>query len=148
MTRVATAEQQTASTGPLPTSSGRTAVLVLVVAALVVMLALPIRSWFVQRSQIAAVQEGLSTTQDQLSQLQEEKTRWGDPKYVEEQARLRLNYVFPGEVGVVVLGPEEAAPEPPQNWYEGLWQSVSGAAGRSSSTTSGDPLVIREEAPR
>ena len=122
--------------------------LVLVVAALVVMLALPIRSWFVQRSQIAAVREDLAATQAQLADLQAENEEWKDLRHIEAQARLRLNYVFPGEVGIVTLGPEEIAPEPPQNWYEGLWQSVSGAAGRSSSTTTGDPLVVREEAPR
>lgn len=148
MTRAATAEHPTASTSSLPTSSGRTAVLVLVVAALVVMLALPIRSWFVQRSQVAAVREDLATTQARLAELQSEKEQWQDLRHVEAQARLRLNYVYPGEVGVVTLGPQESTPEPPQNWYEGLWESVSGAAGRGSSTTTGDPLVIREEAPR
>ncbi len=129
--------------------SGRTAALVLVAAALVAMLALPVRSWFLQRAQIAEVQADLAATEASIAALQEQQQQWRDDAYVEEQARLRLNYVRPGEVGIVVLGPagSEASTEQPQTWHESLWQTIDSASGRGQSAL-GEPVQVRESAPR
>ena len=129
--------------------SGRTAALVLVLAVLVTMLALPVRSWFLQQAQIADAQASLAATEQRIAALEAERQRWQDDTYVGEQARLRLNYVLPGEVGIVVLQPDEAPPvaERPETWYEGLWQTVDSASGRGE-TTLGEPVQVRESAPR
>lgn len=123
--------------------------MLLVLAVLVAMLALPVRSWFVQQAQIADARAGVAEAERQIAALEAEQERWTDPEYIAEQARLRLHYVLPGEVGVVVLQPDDA-PRPaqqPATWYEGLWQSVDSAAGRGQSAL-GDPIQVRESAPR
>jgi len=129
--------------------SGRTAVLVLVAAVLIAMLALPVRSWFLQRAQIAAAQEQLTATQERITQLQLQRQQWSDKAYIEEQARERLGYVYPGEVGIVVLKPGDTSRSgtQPRTWYEGLWQTVDSASGRGV-TAVGDPVQVRPSAPR
>lgn len=131
-------------------TSGRTAVLVLVAAVLVAMLALPVRSWFLQRASIAEAQQQLAASQASISELSQEQRDWQDKAHIEEQARLRLNYVYPGEVGIVVIGPDEpavAAQEEPRTWYDSLWQTVESASGRGQ-TALGDPIQVRDSAPR
>ncbi len=130
-------------------SSGRTAVLVLVAAVLVAMLALPVRSWFVQQARIAEVEGQLSSTETAVEDLQTERRNWQNEAFVEQQARLRLNYVRPGEVGIVVLQHEgaTASTQQPATWYEGLWQTVESASGRGE-TAMGEPVQVRDSAPR
>jgi len=143
------------STFPAPTRpaspgpSGRTAALVLVAAVLVAMLALPVRSWFLQQARIADAQAELAATEEQLSQLRDEQQGWQDKTFVEQQARLRLNYVLPGEVGIVVLQPaaQPTGAQQPETWYDSLWQTVDSASGRGE-TAIGDPVQVRPSAPR
>lgn len=145
-----TAPDRRTTAGPgLPAASGRTAILVLVAVVLVVMLALPIRSWFVQQARISVVENQMIATEQQLAALEQEQELWADPRFVEQQARERLNYVLPGEVSLVVLATQsEAEPDVAQTWQQRLWSSVDAAAGRTDSASAGDPLVIREDAPR
>jgi len=141
---------QSAPGGPVRGPSGRTAVLVLVAAVLVAMLALPIRSWFLQQAQIADMEAALAETDAALAALELQRRDWRDDAYVEQQARLRLNYVFPGEVGIVVLTPQDeqlAGGGRPGTWYESLWQSVESASGRGDAAV-GEPVEVRESAPR
>ena len=129
--------------------SGRTAALVLVVAVLVAMLAIPVRSWFLQQAQIADARGAVAATEERIAALEAEEERWQDPAFVAEQARLRLHYVMPGEVGIVVLQPDDATKpaQQPATWYESLWQTVDSAAGRGQ-TALGEPVQVRESAPR
>ncbi len=131
--------------------SGRTAVLVGLAAVLVVMLAVPVRAWFLQQAKLADVRAELAATSAQIRGLQQERQDWLDDAYVQEQARQRLNYVLPGEAGVVVLQPENGDTATdgaqPRTWYEGLWQTVESASGRGA-TAVGDPVQVRPSAPR
>jgi cell division protein FtsB len=120
--------------------TGRAVVLILVAAALVMSLAFPIREYLAQRSAIAAAEQRAEFLKDRVSTLQQQVGRWHDDAYVEEQARERLHYVFPGETGLVLLSPQDLeqarkppvpTPEEPQTaWYDTLWQSVQAADGR------------------
>ena len=63
--------------------------------------------------------------------LRAELEDWEDPAFVVAQARSRLHFVFPGEVGYVVLGeddrpvaPEAEVPADPSPWYSRLWESM------------------------
>ena len=135
-----------ATAGP----SGRTAALVLVAVALVSMLAVPVRSWFVQQARIADAEAQLAATQATLDDLTAQKDRAQDKQVIEREARTRLNYVFPGEVGVVLLTPQDglaSAAEPPQTWFDSLWQTVDSASGRGE-TALGEPIQVRPSAPR
>ncbi len=117
--------------GPRPALTGRAAILILVLAALVVTLAIPLRAWLSQQSEIAALESDVAQARERVAGLEAELKDWEDPAFVIAQARSRLHFVFPGEVGYVVLGeddrpivPEEerAADEAP--WYSRLWDST------------------------
>jgi len=119
-----------------PAFTGRAAVLAVVVAALALALAAPARELLSQRSQISSLNSNIASQQQQVTALQKAQKQWANPTYVEQQARDRLHYVFPGQVPYVTLSPtpvasasaaaaQALASEP---WYGRLWSSVQVAA--------------------
>ncbi len=138
-----------------PVLTGRALLLGLVVAMLVFTLAVPARSLFGQRAEIAALRADTAATADRVAALQEQSQRLQDPAYVESLIRDRLHYVMPGEIGYAVLEPDEA-PAPGQvatpvgdrSWYGRLWSSVEAADGDPSAGPDGSGVVIRPDAPR
>ena len=84
-----------------------------VLAILAASYAFPVRAWLDQRSQLAALTEQRDALTDEVADLEAARELWNDPAYVRAQARERLNYVLPGEVGIVVLGTESTPPEEP-----------------------------------
>jgi len=133
-----------------PTSTGRTAVLVVVVVVIIVMLALPMRAWFAQQAEITSLEEKIGQAQVDLRELAAEGANWEDPAFVEAQARLRLGFVRPGEVGFVTLqdSPETSNEQLPATWQEQLWRSVEAASGRTVDGSAGEPIEVRDDAPR
>ncbi|HEX8959459.1 MAG TPA: septum formation initiator family protein [Solirubrobacterales bacterium] len=117
--------------------TGRPALFVLTIGVVVLTLFLPLRQWLAQRAQINALAAQTSSVQTSLQQLKQEQQRWTDPAYVAAQARARLHFVKPGEVGYVILGlprnptaGQVTAPAPAAAsgaWYERLWSSVQAA---------------------
>lgn len=116
----------------------RAAVLAIVVGALALALAVPLRTYVSQRQELAAT----ATTQAQLtaevSRLQAQKDQLADPSYVEAQARGRLGFVRPGETPYRVqlpdsvarsADPQQQAAAPAAPWYSTLWGTVSGSGG-------------------
>ncbi len=84
-----------------------------VLAILAASYAFPVRAWLDQREQLAALGEQRDALAAEVEALQQSRDLWNDPAYVRSQARERLNYVLPGEVGIVVLGTESTAPDEP-----------------------------------
>ena len=120
--------------------TGRAALLALVLCALVVALAYPMRQYIAQRSDIADQRRQAKEAERRVEQLREEKARWQDPEYVETQAREHLHYVLPGETGFSVAGPAPSADDDPaaerratseaaahRPWYDNLWDGVDHA---------------------
>ena len=118
----------------------RAAVLGLVVCALVVSAALPLREYLSQRADINRLQQSQAAAQQRVAQLEQEKARLADPAYVAALARDRLHFVRPGEVAYVILDPQAAASTPADGalaaaapagpkapWYSQLWGSVRSA---------------------
>ena len=115
----------------------RAAVLLLVLAALVMSLAYPLRQYIAQRAEIGALQNELVTRQDRVAALEGQQQRWSDPAFIEAQARQRLHFVFPGEKGLVLLSQDDVkkarqpvvrvATKPQVPWYDELWSSVQAA---------------------
>ena len=111
--------------------------LAVVVAALALALAAPLRQLLTQRAQIASLQSNIASSQKQIAALQKTQKLWADPTYIAGQARDRLHYVYPGQVPYVTLSPtpvpsasaEAAAALASQPWYGRLWGSVQGATG-------------------
>jgi cell division protein FtsB len=119
-----------------PTFTGRAAVLAVVVAALALALAAPARELLSQRSQISSLNSNIASQQQQVAALQKAQKQWANSTYVEQQARDRLHYVFPGQVPYVTLSPTPVASASAaaaqalgsQPWYGRLWSSVQVAA--------------------
>jgi hypothetical protein len=74
--------------------------------------AFPLRAWLDQRTALAETQAERDALQQQVDALGEAVALWDDPAYVRAQARERLNFVLPGEAGLVVLGTQATAAEP------------------------------------
>jgi len=88
-----------------------------------------------QRGQISALEAQTRAQQQHVAALQHQQQQWQDPAYVEQQARVRLHYVKPGEKVYIVLGRPKPAATPAQHqtptapsvsgpWYSRLWQTV------------------------
>lgn len=93
-----------------------------------------------QRQKIAALQESVQVSADEIAALETERERWEDPAYITTQARERLYYVKPGEVVYLVDNdldpaslPQEQEPvsdeieETPTDWMPQLLRSIAGA---------------------
>ena len=114
--------------------TGRAALLAVVMCAIALSLAYPVREYIGQRRQIdqlLATQQSLS---EQVKNLQAEDKRFSDPSYIEQQARDQLHYCLPAEKCYVIVGNNSPAPDAtPQrtptatSWYSKLWGSVQKA---------------------
>lgn len=120
-----------------PLVSRRGGVIITVIVVAVVLLAMPLREFLGQRAAIGAMSDELAQRRERVDGLQRELDRWEDPEYVRGQARSRLHYVLPGEVGYIVLEAdandnESLTNEPEAHvvqrpWFARLWRSVEAA---------------------
>jgi cell division protein FtsB len=121
-----------------PVLTGRALLLGGVFVLLVVLLASPVHRYLGSRSDIATNSQQLHQDQQRLRDLQRQKDRWGDPGYVQQQARKRLQYAMPGDVVYVVVDKgerteiEKTAGHPVtaarnKDWSKRLWDSVRAA---------------------
>ena len=121
-----------------PVLTGRALLLGGVLVLLVVLLASPVHRYLGSRSDIASSGAQLHQDQQRLRQLQQQKDRWSDPGYVQQQARQRLQYAMPGDVVYVVVDKGErsdiektagkpAATTRSKDWSKRLWGSVRAA---------------------
>jgi cell division protein FtsB len=134
------APSPTSSTPPRPARplrptklTGRAALLAVVMCAIALSLAYPVREYIGQRRQIdqlLATQQSLS---QQVKNLQAEQKQFSDPSYIEQQARDQLHYCMTGEKCYVIIGNSPAPDAGPAktttatSWYSKLWGSVQKA---------------------
>lgn len=83
--------------------SGFAIVTLVVLVLTVVVLAPSLRIFVEQRQQLAALEAEVRAQHEEVKQLEAEIARWDDPRYIEAQARERLNYVYPGEISYLVI---------------------------------------------
>jgi hypothetical protein len=128
-------------TSPSPTPArtgsftGRAVIVGLALGLLVLGLAVPVQAWFAQRAEIAALQAEVDATEVRVAELTVLKERWTDPAFIAAEARRRLHFVLPGEVGYVALDGEgrpaaetlSAAAVENLPWFEAIWGSVASA---------------------
>ena len=118
---------------PQSTLARQVAILGLVLCAIALSVAFPLRSYLEQRAELG---EAVSTQQDlemQRDELQARKLALSDPDYVAAEARRRLQYVTPGDTVFVVHAPALAAPADAvaaqaaddQPWYGSLWGTLT-----------------------
>jgi cell division protein FtsB len=113
--------------------TGRAALLALVMCSLIVALAYPMREYVSQRAEIDDLQREQRQARQRVERLRDQKARWQDDAYAEQQIRKRLHYVMPGETGFIVVDPQAAkqsrtdlgAADRP--WYANVWDGVDKA---------------------
>jgi cell division protein FtsB len=121
-----------ATTGLLGLSSTkRAAVLAVVVCALALTVAVPLRNYVAQRQELAAVTEQQRVLAAEVDELARQRAQLSDPAEVAAQARSRLGYVLPGDVPYIVQlptdpdgarGPGAGSGAP---WFRVLWREVA-----------------------
>jgi len=114
--------------------TSRAAVLAVVICAIALSLAYPVREYIAQRRQIDQLVTQQQNASAQVSKLQQQQARLSSPAYIEQVARQQLDMCFPGAQCYIVAGQKTsgsgtsagtqtgAAP-----WYDKLWQSVQRA---------------------
>lgn len=118
------------------TGTRRAALLAMVVCALALSIAVPLRTYLAQREELREVTASHETLRVEVAQLEQRKRELADPSHVEAEARRRLHYVRPGETPYIVQlpGDEEreideqrpaAKPAQDKAWYEQLWDSAA-----------------------
>ncbi len=118
------------------TGTRRAALLAMVVCALALSIAVPLRTYLAQREELREVTASQETLRAEVEQLEQRKRELADPAHVEAEARRRLHYVRPGETPYVVQLPGDAERELEQQrpetepaedkaWYEQLWDSAA-----------------------
>jgi len=114
----------------------RAAMIAIVVCALAFTLAVPLRTYLSQRSEIAQQEQKQAELRAEVAELQARQAALNDPAQVEAEARRRLRYVMPGETPYLVQLPEDspqAQQQQAQNqaaagtvWYSQLWSTLGG----------------------
>ncbi|ROP38536.1 MULTISPECIES: FtsB family cell division protein [Saccharothrix] len=118
------------------TGTRRAALLAMVVCALALSIAVPLRTYLAQREELRGVTASQETLRAEVGQLERRKRELADPAHVEAEARRRLHYVRPGETPYIVQLPGDAERELDQQrpatkpaedkaWYEQLWDSAA-----------------------
>jgi hypothetical protein len=124
--------------------------LAVVALILTISYASSLRIYFAQAHDIAATKAEIAERQQRIVSLEGELAKWQDVNYVRTQARERLGWVGPGEIGYKVvdadgkplgggaeISAETAEPvEPAEDaWWAKLWGSVAAADQPTPATT-------------
>jgi cell division protein FtsB len=113
-----------------PKFTSRAAVLAVVLCAIALSLAYPVREYIGQRRQIDQLTAQRAAIVLNVHRLQDEDRNLSSPAYVEQQARDRLHMCLPKQTCYVVIAGKKyrAAAAPVHHrvtpWYERLWHSV------------------------
>ena len=115
-------------------------------------LAVPLRALIQERREIGELEQQVVSQQAAIDELKNRQMRLNDPAYLQALARERLNYVFPGEIGFVVLDketntaitgvPGALVPNDDSAWYAKLWSSTKLA---DNPPPADDPLVVQSD---
>lgn len=103
-----------------------------------------------QRQKIAALEDAVQVSVEEIEALEREQQRWDDPAYITTQARERLYYVRPGEVVYLIDNDLDAGDLPPAqgpisdtleegdaDWMPHLLRSLAGAGLAQSAVPAG-----------
>jgi cell division protein FtsL len=118
---------------PRPRFTSRAAVLVVVVCAICLSLAYPIREYIAERRQIAELAAENAQLAVSLQRLKSEQRAISSPTYIEQIARDQLHMCFPTQTCYVIVPPKSRGHgktsrlQPATPWYGALWASVRAA---------------------
>jgi cell division protein FtsB len=123
-----------ADPSPRPKLTSRAAVLAVVVCAIALSLAYPIREYIAERRQIDQLEALNNQLAGQLTRLQAQRRAYSSATYIEQQARDQLHMCFPSQKCYIVIYPthprgKSAHAQAGTPWYSALWKSVREADG-------------------
>jgi cell division protein FtsB len=122
--------------------TARAIALTVVLLILTISYASSLRIYFAQAHEIAATKAEIAERQQRIVSLEAELAKWQDEGYIQTQARERLGWVVPGEIGYKVvdangkplgggaeISGDAAEPVQPAEdaWWAKLWGSVAAA---------------------
>jgi cell division protein FtsB len=113
--------------------TGRAALLAVVICAIALSLAYPVREYIAQRQQIDQLLATQQTISAQVKALQAEDGRLSQTWYIEQEAEDQLHMCFPQEQCYEVVSGASARAATTKSapvvspWYAKLWQSVQKA---------------------
>ena len=113
--------------------TGRAALLAVVICAIALSLAYPVREYIAQRQQIDQLLAQQQSISEQVKALQGENVQLSQTWYIEQEARDQLHMCFPQEQCYEVVSGQQAKASvaKPQAvadpWYAKLWDSVQKA---------------------
>ncbi|MFI6500442.1 septum formation initiator family protein [Nonomuraea typhae] len=118
-----------------PQLTGRAAILAVVVCAIAMSLAYPVREYISNRRHIAELEAQKSRVEAERQALAEEARRVSDPNWTKRTVKERLHYCGQGEKCYVIARPpgqstqkvaaqQQADPAP---WYQKLWETIEAA---------------------
>ncbi len=116
-----------------PRFTSRAAVLAVVVCAIALSLAYPVREYIAQRRQIDQLEAVRHQLEMKFSSLQARQQQATSPAYIERLARDKLHMCLPTETCYVIISGKPSATKPaPAHaavapWYQRLWTSVQQA---------------------
>jgi len=126
------------TTAPQPNRfTSRATLLGLVLGALLLAYAYPVRIYLEQQSRIAALRASQAAQQSRINEKADESAKWDDPAYQAAQATQTLQMVPPGSIGYFFNHTASSAPasqdpgaataHPTGPWYGQLWSSLQAA---------------------
>lgn len=122
------------------TVARQVAALGLVLCAVALTLAYPLRNYLAQREALATVTTQQQALEKQIADLKDQQAALSDPDYIAAQAKERLRYVSPGDTvyrivlpaGTGKSGDSAAATPDPEPWYSNMWDTLSEPDGASA----------------
>jgi cell division protein FtsB len=116
-----------------PRFTGRAALLAVVLCAIALSLAYPIREYIAQSRRIGQLEAQRQAITAQVNALQSERQHLTSPAYVQQQAQDNLHMCLPSQTCYVIVNGRKSAGRTPHApaaepaWYERLWNSVQQA---------------------
>lgn len=114
--------------------TSRAAVLAVVICAIALSLAYPVREYIAQSRRIGQLEAQRQAIAAQVNALQNEQQRLNSAAYVQQQARDNLHMCLPSETCYVIVGGGKPAGRAVRQahaaapaWYERVWTSVQQA---------------------
>lgn len=138
-------------------STGRAVLLAAVLCGLALTLAVPLRTYFTQRSDAHELAQQHRQLEQDVAGLRDRRAQQQDPNYIRAEARDRLRLVMPGETPYIVQIPDieqPAIPPPatkakaPDPWYTQVWHSISSPQPAAAPSTPAPPPPTPEGQPR
>lgn len=121
-------------TVPSQQSAARLSILALLVIAMTMTVASPLKSYFQQRSELQQLHIDIAHQEKEKAELQKQLDLYNDDDFVKEQARLKLGMVERGETSWRIIDPSITTGAPGESgskkdeqqdpWYTQLWSSI------------------------